>query len=332
MKVGAPRRLGTSTVQTTALGLGCAAFGNLYTDVSDHACAETLHAALEMGVRYADVAPFYGFGIAERRLGALLADVPRTVRSEPASGVGRQDVVISTKVGRLLRPGRGPEPDAVFDYSADGIRRSLEESLTRLGLDRVDILYIHDPDDHLDQAINEAYPTLHQLRDEGIVGAIGAGMNFSAPLTRIVEETDIDAVLCAGRYTLLDQGALADLLPAAAKRNVSIVIGGVYNSGVLADPRPGARFDYEPAAAEIVARAQRIDEVCRRHDVPLKAAAVQFPFGHPAIATVLTGARTAAEITENAAMFEHPIPPALWQELVELELVPAESVQGLIQS
>jgi D-threo-aldose 1-dehydrogenase len=318
MKVGAPRRLGTSDVQTTALGLGCAAFGNLYTDVSDQACAETLHATLELGVRYADVAPFYGFGIAERRLGALLADVPR------------EDVVISTKVGRLLRPGTGPEPDAVFDYTAEGIRRSLEESLTRLGLDRVDILYIHDPDEHLDQAIGEAYPALHQLRAEGVVGAIGAGMNFSAPLTRFVEETDIDAVLCAGRYTLLDQGALTDLLPAAVRRNVSIVIGGVYNSGVLADPRPGARFNYEPAAAEIVARAQRLDEVCRRHDVPLKAAAVQFPFGHPAIATVLTGARTAAEITENAAMFEHPIPPALWQELVELGLIPAESVQGLV--
>jgi D-threo-aldose 1-dehydrogenase len=318
MKVGAPRRLGTSNVRTTALGLGCAAFGNLYTDVSDQACAETLHAALELGVRYADVAPFYGFGIAERRLGELLSDVPR------------EDVVISTKVGRLLRPGTGPEPDAVFDYTADGIRRSLEESLIRLGLDRVDILYIHDPDDYLDQAITEAYPALHQLRDEGVVGAIGAGMNFSAPLTRLVQETDIDAVLCAGRYTLLDQGALADLLPAARKRDVSIVIGGVYNSGVLADPQPGARFDYEPAAAEIVARAQRLDDACKRHDVPLKAAAVQFPFGHPAIATVLTGARSAAEITENAEMFEYPIPVELWRELVELELIPAESVQGLV--
>lgn len=317
MKVGAPRRLGASDVQTTALGLGCAAFGNLYTDVSDQACAETVHAAVELGVRYADVAPFYGFGIAERRLGRILADVPR------------EDVVISTKVGRLLRPGHHPEPDAVFDFTADGIRRSLEESLTRMGLDRVDILFIHDPDDHIDQAIDEAYPVLHQLRDEGVIGAIGAGMNFSAPLTRFVQETDIDAVLCAGRYTLLDQNALTDLLPAAHKRNVSIVIGGVYNSGVLADPRPGARFDYQPAAAEIVARAQRLDEVCRRHDVPLKAAAVQFPFGHPAIATVLTGARSAAEITENATMFEHPIPPALWQELVELGLIPAESIHGL---
>lgn len=317
MKVGAPRRLGASTVHTTALGLGCAAFGNLYTEVSDQACADTLHAALELGIRYADVAPLYGFGIAEDRLGRLLADVPRG------------DVVISTKVGRLLRSVNGPEVDAVFDFTAEGVRRSVEESLTRLGLDRVDILYIHDPDDHLDQAIDEAYPALHQLRAEGVVGAIGAGMNYSAPLTRFVRETDVDAVLCAGRYTLLDQSALGDLLPAAQERNVSIVIGGVYNSGVLADPRPGAPFDYEPAAAEIVARAQRLDEVCRRHDVPLKAAAVQFPFGHPAIATVLTGARSAGEISENAAMFEHPIPPALWQELVELGLVPAESVRGL---
>jgi len=317
-RAAAPRRLGSSRVEVSALSLGCAAFGNLYTEVSDEASTQTLRTALDLGVRYADVAPFYGFGLAEQRVGAALAGVPRA------------DFVLSTKVGRLLRPGAGPALDAVFDFTADGIRRSVEESLTRLGLDRVDILYIHDPDEHLEQAITEAYPAAHQLRAEGVVGAIGAGMNFSAPLTRFVRETDIDAVLCAGRYTLLDQSALSDLLPAAVQRNVSIVIGGVYNSGVLADPRPGARYDYEHAPDAIVARAQRLAAVCRGYGVPLKAAAVQFPFGHPAIATVLTGARSAAEITENVAMFEHPIPTALWHELVEAGLLPADSVQLLI--
>src|SRR5882757_125852 len=182
-RAAAPRRLGSSRVEVSALSLGCAAFGNLYTEVSDEASTQTLRTALDLGVRYADVAPFYGFGLAEQRVGAALAGVPRA------------DFVLSTKVGRLLRPGAGPALDAVFDFTADGILRSVEESLTRLGLDRVDILYIHDPDEHLEQAITEAYPAAHQLRAEGVVGAIGAGMNFSAPLTRFVRETDIDAVL-----------------------------------------------------------------------------------------------------------------------------------------
>jgi D-threo-aldose 1-dehydrogenase len=316
-RVGTLHPLGRSTVQVSALSLGTAPLGNLYTEVSDDASTATVQAALRLGLRYIDVAPFYGHGIAERRLGAALAGVPR------------DEVVISTKVGRLLRPDAGGALQPVFDFTADGVKRSVEESLHRLGLDRIDILYIHDPDDHLDQAIDEAYPALHQLRAEGVVGAIGAGMNFCAPSTRFVRETEVDAVLCAGRYTLLDQAGLSDLLPAATERGASIVIGGVYNSGVLADPRPGAHYNYEHAPESIVARAMRLDEVCREFGVPLKAAATQFPFGHPAIASVLTGARSAEEITENVAMFEHPVPPQLWQRLVELELLPAESVRTL---
>jgi D-threo-aldose 1-dehydrogenase len=312
------RLLGHSDVRVTALSLGTAPLGNLFTEVTDEDSTATVRTALELGVRYADVAPFYGFGLAERRLGAALDALPRA------------DVVVSTKAGRLIRPDPFGEPGAVFDFSADGILRSVEESLVRLGLDRVDVLYIHDPDDHLEQALTEAYPAAHRLREEGVVGAIGAGMNVTAPLTRFVRETDVDAVLCAGRYTLLDQSALADLLPAAAERGASVVIGGVYNSGVLADPRDGTTYDYQRAPAEIVARAQQLAEVCREFDVPLKAAATQFPFGSPAVATVLTGARTAAEITENVAMFEHPIPAALWSRLVQQGLLPAESVRTLV--
>jgi D-threo-aldose 1-dehydrogenase len=315
-----PRPLGRSAVRVSALSLGTAPLGNLYTEVTDEASTDTVRTALRLGIRYVDVAPFYGFGLAERRLGAAL------------SGIARDDVVVSTKVGRLCRPDGSGQPGAIFDFTADGIKRSVAESLTRLNLDRIDILYIHDPDDNLDQAIDEAYPTLHQLRAEGVIGAIGVGMNFSAPLARFVRETEIDGVLCAGRYTLLDQSALADLLPAAIDRGASVVIGGVYNSGVLADPRPGAHYDYHDAPADIVARAQQLDEVCREFDVPLKAAATQFPFGSPAVATVLTGARLPAEITENVAMFEHPIPAQLWSRLVERGLLPAESVQSLTEN
>jgi D-threo-aldose 1-dehydrogenase len=317
-RAASTRPLGHSDVRVTALSLGTAPLGNLFTAVTDEDSTATVRAALGLGIGYVDVAPFYGFGLAERRLGAAL------------TGTARADVVVSTKVGRLIRPDASGEPGALFDFTADGIRRSVEESLTRLGLDRVDVLYIHDPDNHLEQALTEAYPAAHRLREEGVVGAIGAGMNFTAPLTRFVRETDVDAVLCAGRYTLLDQSALADLLPAAAERGASVVIGGVYNSGVLADPRAGATYDYQRAPREVVARAQQLDAVCREFGVPLKAAATQFPFGASAVATVLTGARTAAEITENVAMFEHPIPAQLWSRLVERGLLPTESVRSLV--
>ncbi|HVX44192.1 MAG TPA: aldo/keto reductase [Mycobacteriales bacterium] len=308
-------RLGRSTVEVSALGFGAAAMGYLYEGVSDEDARRTMEHVAET-LRYVDVAPFYGFGLAERRVGAVL-------RSR-----ARDSFVLSTKVGRLLRPEApdGRAGAALYDFSRDGILRSVEESLTRLGLDRVDILYIHDPDDHVEQALSEAYPAVAELRDQGVVGAIGVGMNQSAVPTRFVTDTDIDCVLLAGRYTLLEQHSLADLLPACVANGVSIVIGGVYNSGVLADPRPDSYYNYEPVPEHLLRRAQALKGVCDRHDVPLKAAAIQFPTHHPAIASVLTGARSIAEIDENVAMFERPVPAELWKDLVEAELIPAESV------
>jgi len=210
----------------------------------------------------------------------------------------------------------------VFDYSRDGVLRSVDASLTRLGLDRVGVLLIHDPDDHWDQAAGEAYPTLHDLRDQGVTAAIGAGMNQSGMLARFVRETDLDCVLLAGRYTLLDQSGLTDLLPLCEQRGVAVIAGGVFNSGILANPDQGATFDYAPAPPEMLERARRLAAVCARHEVPLRAAALRFPLAHPAVATVLTGARTADELRENAALLDVPIPPALWEELRTAGLLP----------
>jgi D-threo-aldose 1-dehydrogenase len=256
--------------------------------------------------------------------------------------------VLSTKVGRLVRDAAGIVPgtdidrqmldgreDAfyvvrdpvriVFDYSTDGVRRSLEESLERLGLDRIDIALIHDPDDHWREAIEGAWPALERLRAEGVIRAVGAGMNQSAMLTRFVRETSMDVVLVAGRYTLLDQGALDDLLPACVERGVGVLVGGVMNSGVLVDPRPGARFNYEPAPAEVIERARRIGEVCERHGVPLRAAAMQFPMAHPAVVSLVAGVRSVAHLDEYPALLGYPIPADLWSELRDERLIVADA-------
>ncbi|MGI5472741.1 aldo/keto reductase [Streptomyces sp. CA-132043] len=318
-----PRRtLGRSRVPVTALSLGTAPLGNLYTHVAPEQAAATVDAAWDAGVRAFDTAPHYGLGLAERRLGAALRDRPRAA------------YVVSTKVGRLLRPG-GPGGDdlahgfavpathhRVWDFSADGVRRSIEESLHRLGLDRVDIAYLHDPDDHAEQAFGEAYPALERLRAEGVVGAIGAGMNQTAMLARFLRDTDVDAVLLAGRYTLLDPSGLAEVLPEASARHRSVVIGGVFNSGLLADPRPGATYDYAPAARPVLDRALRMKAVAERHDVPLRAAALHFPFGHPAVASVLVGARSPAEIADAATLLRRPVPSEVWNALRADGLLP----------
>lgn len=308
-------RLGRTTVEVTRLGLGTAPLGGLYAPVEAADAEATIAAAWDLGIRYFDTAPLYGFGLAERRLGAFLRGKPR------------QSFVVSTKVGRLLRrPADGeatsdpfykgtPPERPVFDFSHDGVLRSLEESLARLGLDRVDILLIHDPDDHHDAAMAGAYRALDRLRRDGTIGALGAGMNQSAMLTRFAGEGTFDGFLLAGRYSLLDQGALADLLPACVRHGVGLIVGGVYNSGVIADPMRNAKFDYRDADAATLNRLAGIDAVCRRHGVPVKAAAMQFPGGHPAVTCVLSGARSAAEITENVAMFRYPVPAALWREL-----------------
>ncbi len=317
------RRLGASRVEVTPLGLGTAPIGNMFTTVADDDAAATISTAWALGVRYFDTAPLYGHGLAEARLGEVLRSLPRN------------ELVVSTKVGRLLLPREGageptifqdtPPCDPVFDFSGDGVERSLEESLTRLGLDHVDILLVHDPDDHLDQALDEALPRLERMRADGRVGAIGAGMNQTHALDRIVRESDVDCVLLAGRYTLLEQTALDDLLPRCAERNVSVIAAGIFNSGLLAAPRPGATYDYETASTDLVARARRLATACERAGSSLRSAALQFPLAHPAVACVLTGARTEAEIRENISLFDRASETEPWESLRTAGLLDARA-------
>ncbi len=322
--IRAGRPLGASGLVPSALAFGGAPLGGLYEPVSDDEAQLTVTRALELGLRYVDTAPHYGLGISERRLGRALRGVPR------------DSYLVSTKVGRLLRPLAPGEtvPDEgyvgapalkrVRDYSRDGIRRSIEESLERLGLDRVDIVYLHDPDDFEAEVYETGYPALAELRSQGVIGAIGAGMNQAEMLARFVERLDLDVVLLAGRYSLLDQIALGELLPACADRGVAVVVGGALNSGLLADPTPDARYDYARAPRDLVDRAAKMQAVCARHGVPLIAAALQFPLGHPAVAAVLVGARSAQEIDDNARAFATPVPSALWEELRSTGLLAGE--------
>jgi len=276
------------------------------------------------GIRFFDTAPLYGNGLAEQRLGKVLRE-----RS-------RGDFALATKVGRLLRTDAPPEPgqvfqgapplNPVFDFSYDGVMRSFEESLLRLGMERIDVLHIHDPDNHFNQALEGAYRALDSLRDDGLISAVGAGMNQVEMLIRFAREADFDCFLLAGRYTLLDQTGGDELLPMCFERGIAIIAGGVYNSGILADPTPGTHYNYLPASADLLERAQRIGVVCSRHSVPLKAAAIQFPLGHPAVNSVLIGCRSAAEVEENVHMFETPIPAQLWEELKTERLLPPEAL------
>ncbi|MCG8924351.1 aldo/keto reductase [Lentzea sp. CC55] len=303
-------------IAVSRLGFGGAPIGNLYREVSDEEAFGAVEAAWQSGVRYFDTAPHYGLGLSERRLGVALAGRPR------------DEYVISTKVGRLLEPfdGEGSDDEGfavprhfrrVRDYSADGVRRSIESSLERLGTDRVEVVYIHDPDEHWDAAFSQAYPALEELRSQGVVRAIGVGMNQWEMPERFVRETDIDVVMLAGRYTLLEQPALPSFLPACAERGVSVVACGVFNSGLLSKPvvPPDAKYDYADAPPEPVARARAIASVCDRHGVTLPEVAIQFALGHPAVVSVVVGARTAAQMTSNAARFSASIPAGLWDEL-----------------
>ena len=319
-----PRRPG---VTVTELGFGGASVGNLYTSVSDDGAVAAIDTAWECGVRYFDTAPHYGLGLSEERLGEALATRPRT------------ETVLSTKVGRLLVPsGLGPprgddgfvvdtDLTRVVDFSADAVVRSLDQSLTRLGVGSIDIVLVHDPDDHWHQASRHAVPTLCRLRDEGVIGAVGVGMNESEMPARFVAETDIDVVMCAGRYTLLDQSALDDLLPLAQERGVAVLAAGVFNSGLLAnsDPIPDARYDYRPAPAALVRRAREIAAVCEVHDSTLPAAAIHFAAAHPAVASVVVGISSAAQAARNAELLENPPPAALWDELVARRLIRADA-------
>lgn len=308
--------VGKTGVELTVLSFGGAPIGNLYHAVSADAARQAVDAAWAAGLRYFDTAPHYGLGLSERRLGAALRERPRA------------EFVLSTKVGRLLVPdevaGRGIDefdvPSThrrVWDFSRDGVLRSVEESLTRLDLDRVDVLFLHDPDEHWRQAVDEGYPALAELRDQGVVGAIGAGMNQTRMLADFVRHTDMDLLVQAGRYTLVDQGALDELLPLCADRGVCVVAAGVLGSGLLAAPRPGpgAKYNYVDAAPEPIARANRIADVCERHGTTLPAAALRFPLAHPAVVSVVVGCRDAAEVHGNIATFDTPVPAELWDEL-----------------
>jgi D-threo-aldose 1-dehydrogenase len=296
------------------LVLGCAVIGGLYRAVDDETAERMFEAAWEAGVRAFDTAPHYGAGLSERRLGRFLQQFPR------------DSYTLSTKVGRLLVPTDedvegadgfygGDHNRRVRDYSAQGVRQSIEESLERLGLDRIDTALIHDPEDFMGQAVEEACPSLVELRDQGVIRSVGAGMNFSAELTRFVRETEVDTVMLAGRYTLLDRTAEADLLPACSERGVSIIAVGVYNSGILANPKAGANFNYGAAPDETVNQALHLKELCESFDVPLRAVAVQFPLRHPAVATVAVGARTAEQVRDNVALMDTEVPTELWSEV-----------------
>jgi D-threo-aldose 1-dehydrogenase len=321
------RRLRAATPPLTELSLGCSQLGNLDHAIDDDTARATVDAAWDEGVRYFDTAPHYGLGLSERRLGAALATRPRA------------DYVLSTKVGRLLDPlaaVRGQDTEGfavaathrrVWDFSRDGIRRSVEESLQRLGLDRVDIAYLHDPDEHLEQVLAGGYPALEELRDEGVVAAIGAGMNQAPMLAELARNTDVDLVMLAGRYTLLEQGALDDLLPVCERRGIGVVAAAVFNSGVLAhrDPPEDATYDYARAPADVLDRARRIADTCERHGTTLPEAAIAFPLGHPAVVSVCVGARSPDQVRRNARLLAAEIPQDLWDELREQGLLRPEA-------
>jgi D-threo-aldose 1-dehydrogenase len=309
-----------------SLGMGTAAIGNLYRAISDAQATETVQAALDAGIRYFDTAPYYGFGLAEERLGRALA--------------GRSDAIVSTKIGRLLDPVAGVagerhgfvdarpfEPR--FDYSHDGVLRSFDTSLARLGRDRIEILFAHDigrlihgerHEAMRTQFLRDGYPAMRRLRDEGVIDAIGIGVNEVEICLDLIEHVDLDLILLAGRYTLLDRGAADRLLPACARRGIRVVIGGPYNSGILARPLADAtdpRFDYAPAPADLLARARAIEAECLRAGASLPQAALQFPLRHPAVAAVIPGMATPAEVRENVARLADPVPDAVWDALSE---------------
>jgi len=316
-------RLGRTDLTVTRLGLGTAPLAGLYRAVDEAEALPAIERSWELGIRFFDTAPLYGHGLAEQRVGRVLREKTR------------QQFTLATKVGRLLRadapPERGqsfqgvPPVNPVFDFSYDGVMRSVEESRERLGIEQIDILHIHDPDDHYEQAITGAYRALDKLRADGAIRAVGAGMNQAEMLTRFAREGDFDCFLLAGRYTLLDQVALKELLPTCLDRGVAIIAGGVFNSGILSDPKPGAHYNYRPAPPDLLRRAQRIQVVCESHGVPLRAAALQFPLGHPAVQTVVVGCRNAQQVEDTIRMFETPIPQTMWDELKAERLLADEA-------
>lgn len=313
------RPLPKRPIRLTEISLGCAQLGNLFRAISDDQARATVDKAWEQGIRYFDTAPHYGLGLSERRLGAALAGRPR------------DEYVLSTKVGRLLEPMSPPGDHddggfdvpathkRVWDFSRDGIIRSLEESLERLGVDAIDIVYLHDPDEHRREVLDSAYPALEELRAQGCVSAIGAGMNQTAMLADFARLTDMDVFMLAGRYTILEQSALDDLLPTCEERGIGIVAAGVFNSGLLsrAAPADDAKYNYDDAPKELVVRARYIADICERHGTSLPAVALTFPLAHPSVVSVCVGSRSPAQIEANVDLYHSGVPDAVWIELKE---------------
>jgi D-threo-aldose 1-dehydrogenase len=317
-----PRAPIAGVVPLPLLGMGTAPLGNLFTQVSDESAGGAIAAALGAGIRYFDTAPFYGYGLSERRLGQALSHLPQ------------DSVRISTKVGRLIEADARHTPRegylvegyrAVFDYSRDAVLRSFDESLRRLRRDRVDVLLLHDigAETHgaqhlaiLQQVLDEALPALQQLQEQGACQAIGIGVNESAVCLEMMQRCHLDCILFAGRYTLLEQGSLHTVMAQAQREGTAIIIGGAFNSGLLADPvAPGATYNYLPVDAETLTRARRIYEICAQHGIDVGAAALQFVLAHPAVASVVVGMRSAAEVDSAIARLRAPIAPALWESL-----------------
>lgn len=320
-------RLGRTDAWVTPVGFGGASLGNLYRETTETEAEGAVSAAWDEGIRAFDTAPHYGLGLSERRLGAALAAYPR------------DEYQVSTKVGRLLVPNPNPGgqdesfavPDDLmreWDFSRDGVRRSLESSLQRLNLDRIDTVFVHDPDVAYAGAAREGLEALAELKAEGLVTAVGVGTNDSAGLAELLDDGLIDVVMLAGRYTLLEQGALESVLEPAVAAGASVIAVAVYNSGLLAAPRPpaDATYDYQPAPAELLARANRLADACERHGVTLPEAALAFPLRHPAVVAVALGMRNATQVRQNVERFRAEVPEALWSELVADGLVDPRAI------
>jgi D-threo-aldose 1-dehydrogenase len=305
-------------IKISRLGLGTAPLGGLYKSVAESESDAMIHEALKAGIHYIDTAPLYGYGVGEKRVGRGIKGFT------PAP-------VLSTKVGRLFRPGNNAEldkwPDSdpnieiYFDHSPSGIRRSLEESLERLGRDSIEIAFIHDADNWVREAIDVVYPELHAMREEGIIKAIGIGMNWCPTSVAMMRETDLNIALIAGRFTLLDQSAQEELYPLALAKKVSIIAAGVFNSGVLANPVEGAYYDYEIAPQEILEKARAIAKFLEKFNVTLPQAALQFPLRHPAVTAVLIGPASSAELKANIASFDAQLPDDLWSQMEDAGLI-----------
>lgn len=320
-------QIGKTPLKVTRLGFGCATLGGLYRDLSDEAAAATVHRALGLGLNFFDTAPLYGAGKSESRLGGVLSMCERT------------SFVLASKVGFALVPINPEATEDIFfpfenapplrpapDYTYDGTMRSFEGSLKRLNIERIDILHIHEPVGFYDEAINGVLKALRKLKQEGLITAIGAAMNEAEMLVRFAQEADFDCFLLAGRYTLLEQGALTDLLPLCAKRKISIIIGGPYNSGILATgAKPDSKYNYLDAPAEILETVRQIEAVCKSYSVPLKAAALQFPLAHTAVASVIPGCASISEVEENMRMVDYSIPSEFWREMQRKKLLPHEA-------